>query len=353
MGFALAGKKTDNSIVLSEGFAGKRNDKGKPSTGKPGASVGHMGFLHHFLLAASLRETVFLNLLTTEQIESISVYPLGVGIPPWESMPQGEDCTEARALKGSLMGRLIPMGRFCLLSENGLHYSEGIAHEGYKSGVFDPSMAVDYAGKDPKALWTDPDKRPWRALTSLLSFFDQTGSKGFQSWQLVWALDRVRDIPEDFAIWSAGLRVSANAGEQYASGSDDYVDSTIWIHGDLLGESWFLHLRREMEALDALSKTLYGRVMRYYKELMVEGKNQAAQSTRCFWELSESDFQNLINACGNTEEDAEKRRTLRRRTDDNSHAAFNRFCAKDTARQLDAWAKHRPNNNQYLSEEVK
>ncbi|MDY0000738.1 MAG: type I-E CRISPR-associated protein Cse1/CasA, partial [Polyangia bacterium] len=63
MAFALSGKKTDNSVVLTSGYAGKRNDKGKPSSGKPGPAVAHLGLLHSFLVGCNLQETLWLNLL--------------------------------------------------------------------------------------------------------------------------------------------------------------------------------------------------------------------------------------------------------------------------------------------------
>jgi CRISPR system Cascade subunit CasA len=46
MGFGLGGKKTDNSVVLSPGYTGKTNGKGKPATGKPGPAIGFMGFIN-------------------------------------------------------------------------------------------------------------------------------------------------------------------------------------------------------------------------------------------------------------------------------------------------------------------
>ena len=52
MGFGLGGKKTDNSVILSKGYA-----KGKSA--KPGPSVCHMGLLHSFLLGDSILETVW------------------------------------------------------------------------------------------------------------------------------------------------------------------------------------------------------------------------------------------------------------------------------------------------------
>lgn len=352
MGFALSGKKTDNRVVLSPGYAGKRNDKGKASTGKPGPSAGHMGFLHSFLLGESLQQSVWLNLFSHTQIRQMGIYSSGLGVAPWESMPAGEDCAVARELRQSMQGRLVPLSRFCLLAEDGLHYSEGIAHSGYKDGMIDPSMAVNYSGKDPKALWTDPEKRPWRELTALLSFIDQSGSQGFQSWQLRAGLERARDVAEAFAIWSGGLRVSSNAGEQYASGSDDFVESVIWIHSELLGQSWFTQLKVEMDALDGLARNLYGRVMSFFKEQTVDGSKLAARSTQLFWQLCERDFQSLVDACDGSEQAALQRQQLRGRFAGYVQQAFDQFCPRETARQLDAWAKCRPNNSTYLKQEA-
>ncbi|MBD2858155.1 type I-E CRISPR-associated protein Cse1/CasA [Spongiibacter sp. KMU-158] len=352
MGFALSGKKTDNSVVLTRGYVGKRNEKGKPSTGKPGPSVAHMGLLHNFLLGADLQQSLWLNLLTERQLEQMNIYPEGVGQAPWEEMPKGEDCEQARRLKNSLMGRLLPLCRFCLLVDDGLHYSEGIAHPGYKEGVVDPSMAINNSGKEPKALWVDPEKRPWRELTALLGFFDQSDAQGFQSWQLRSGLDRARDAVNTFAIWSGGLRVSSNAGEQYASGSDDFVESEIWLHSDELGRSWFSQLKQETDALDGLAKNLYGRVLGFFKEQTVDGSKIAPQATHLFWQLCERDFQDLVDHCDQANEAAIYRQKLRQSFSGYVNQAYDKFCPRETARQLDAWAKCRPNNSKYLKQEA-
>lgn len=352
MGFALSGKKSDNSVVLTEGYTGKKNDKGKPSTGKPGPSVAHMGLLHSFLLGASVQDTLWLNLLSLKQLEQMNIYTEGVGIAPWEVMPAGENCDTAKQLRLTLMGRLLPVSRFCLLTETGVHYSEGIAHLGYKDGMVDPSMAINYSGKEPKALWVDPEKRPWRELTALLGFFDQSSTQGFQSWQVSSCVDRARDVTEEFSIWSGGLRVSSNAGEQYPGGSDDFVESQVWLHSDALGEIWFDQLKQEMDALDNIAKNLYGRVQGFFKEQTMDGGKIAPQATQLFWQLCERDFQRLIDNCDQAEVDAKERYSLRQRFAGYVYQAYDNFCPRGTARQLDAWAKCRPNNSKYLKQEA-
>lgn len=347
MSFALSGKKTDNSVTLTSGYRGKVNDKGKPSSSKPGPAVAHMGLLHSHLVAESLHETLWLNQLSHQQIAGSGLFPDGLGTPPWEQMPEGEDCALAQRLKRTLMGRLVPVCRFCLLTETGLHYSEGLLHPGYKEGVSDLTVAINYSGKEPKALWTDPEKRPWRELTSLLGFIGQEQSQGFQCWQLTAGVDRARDVCERFGIWSGGLRVSSNAGEQYASGSDDFVESVLWLYSDILGENWFSQFKLEMNALEQNAKGLYGRVLGFFKEQKVDGAKLAAQATHHFWQLCERDFQGLVDGCEHTE----IRHQLRRRFADYVHQAFDRYCPRDTARQLDAWAKNRPNLSKYLKQE--
>lgn len=352
MGFALGGKKTDNSIVLSVGYTGKRNDKGKPSTGKPGPAIAHMGLLHNMLRGETLQQSLWLNLLTCRQVEQCQRYPQGVGTPPWEQMPAGEDCEVARQLKTTLMGRLVPLCRFCLLTDQGLHYSEGIAHANYKEGMSDPSIAVNYSGKDPKALWVNPEKRPWRELTALLGFFAQQQSRGFECLQLKATVNRATEVVESFALWSGGLRVSSNAGEQYASGSDDFVESELWLHSAALGDIWFAQLQVEMTALDELAKNLYGRVIGYFKAQLVDGAELAAQTTHLFWQLCERDFQSLIDRCDSGDTGQQARQQLRHRFAGYAQQAYNRYCPKNTARQLDAWARCRPNHHKYLQQEA-
>jgi CRISPR system Cascade subunit CasA len=349
MGFCLGGKKTDNAVVLSPGYQGKSNEKGKPSTGKPGSSIGFLGFLHNFLQGMSLLETLWLNLFTQQQISDLGIYPGGMGIAPWEQMPIGESCSVAETHKSSLMGRLVPLSRFCLLAENGLHYSEGIAHPGYKDSVIDPSISVNFSAADPKAIWADPGKRPWRMLTALLGFFSQASNKGFDCYQLRLNLQRALPHVRTLGIWSGGLRVSSNAGEQYVAGSDDFVESLIQLDCDMLGQIWFSNLQHEMDELDNLSRTVYGATFNYFKNQKMETKDQAALAGNLFWQLCERRFQKLVTICNDAERAISMRPIFARIV----HKAYDTYCPKDTARQIDSWAKNRPNLSKYLKNVTK
>jgi CRISPR system Cascade subunit CasA len=344
MGCALGGKKTDNSIVLSEGYLGKSNDKGKPSAGKPGPSVGFMGFLHSFLQGNTLIESIWLNLFTEETIRHLNMFPEGVGTPPWEAMPETENCAVASQLQHSYMGRLLPVSRFLLLKNDGLHYSEGVAYPSFKDGVFDPSITVNMQGKDPKAIWTDPERRPWRYLTSLLSFLTENTPNNFECWQLKQGMQRARTATASIGIWCGGLRVSSNAGEQYASGQDDYVESAFKISCDHLGQQWFDTFNHEMARLEEVAKTVYGATSKYFAEQKVEGAKYASLASGLFWQLSEERAQDLIDACATP--DASK--SLRQSFANIALQAFDATCPQGTSRQIDIWAKTRPNLRKYL-----
>jgi len=344
MGFALGGKKTDNSVVLSPGYAGKTKKNGRPATARPGASLGFAGFLHSFLIGSSLQESLWLNLLTHEQIGETRVWTAGLGRPPWERMPCGESCPRARLLQNSLMGRLLPMSRFCLLAEGRIHYSEGIAHSSYKEGMIDPSVSVNASGKKVKALWVDPEKRPWRSLTALLSFLSPGGPGGFDCLQLRGGLLRARLQAEQLGVWSGGLRVSSNAGEQFVSGADDFIESSITLPMKTLDEPWFVALQREMGELDNLSRILYSAALNYGKTLHADGKGLAGRAVNLFWQLCEPHFQHLIDGC----DDPKRMRQLRRIFADIVNQCYNRFCPSTAARQLEAWAGHQPDLARHL-----
>lgn len=340
MSFALSGKKTDNSIVLTPGYQGKANDKGRPSSGKAGPGIAFQGLLHSFVKGKQVVESVWLNLFTQADLARLEFFPGGIGRAPWENMPTGEDDSIARSLRDSYMGRLIPLSRFILVTPDGLHYSEGIAHKNYLEGIVDPSVAVNFAAKKPCVLWVDTEKRPWRQLTALLSFMGQV-NENFMCIQLNTALMRLSDA-DSFSIWSGGMRVSSNAGEQYLSGTDDFVESEVQLSGSIFssGSNFMATLNSEMQTMDRISRSLWGRVTGYFKDLKADGKERANKATGMYWQLCERSFQKLVDACA-ADPSGDEARTFRKKYLENAYAAYDMFCPDRTARQMEAWAANR------------
>ncbi|MEB7925937.1 type I-E CRISPR-associated protein Cse1/CasA [Atlantibacter hermannii] len=182
-----------------------------------------------------------------------------------------------------------------LMALNGLYYSEGISHHNYKEGHYDPSVLINKKGKELKVQWTDPARRPWRELPALLAFIQAEKQSGYECEQLRIGINKARIAQREFGVWSGGLRVSSNAGEQYVSGTDDIVESLYLIDPSLFGEVWFYHFNSEMDELDKLARRLYGCVSGWCREMKLESKDIAAQATEMFWHLCEQQVQALLD----------------------------------------------------------
>ena len=355
--FGFTGK-LDNTVVLSSGYSGKVNDKGKPSTGTTSPALGYLGYLHTWLQSDSIWKTLWLNLWTQNSLmhEKLKVrYPFGVGKAPWESMPAGEDDEIAKQLKGSLLGRLVPLGRFCLIDGNEIHCSEGIAYPSYKNGNADLTCALKHSKDGFQALWSNPEKKPWRELTSLLRFSDD--KNGFECLQSKMCLfihintlkQHGRTLPLE--IWSGGLRVSPGTGKQYLSGTDDYVESVLALEMTELSENWLIRLKAEMEQLDERSKQLFACVNGYGRQLNKDKSDGAPKAAvRAYWENCGKLSQELVDACyaersvpdQKTDETAGGLGLLHRKFYRVSCDAYDAVCPRGTSRQMAAWVKNRP-----------
>ena len=339
MSCCFSGKKVDSGIILSPGWE-------KSKSAKPGPALCSLGLLHSILQGQSVRQSVWLNLLTQSDIQEEKTFTHGIGAPPWELMPAGENDPIAQALQHSLMGRLVPMARFLLLGETGVHYVEGIQHPDYlNGGMMDPSATGDFSKAKPKMLWSDPDKRPWRSLTALLGFLTSKNKNPFICPQLKWCAARLHraDIAA-FRLWSGGIRLSSNAGEQYLTGSDDVVESELDLHTDWLGGEaslWFDQIQRSMSELEQLNKILYASVAGYYKDAGADNAGDlAARAAQEFWQMAERHFQSLSYACA--QEENATRTTIMGRMQQCARQSYEHACPQDTARQLQIFVKHQP-----------
>lgn len=347
-GYALGGKKVSQMVLTPE-------YKGKTSSAKPGTFVGSSGYLHTFLQGHNLQETLWMNLFTRTQIHDMShFYPQGLGVAPWENRPSGENCPVAISLKESLMGRLTPLSRFCLLAENGLHYVEGIHHPDHTGGGIDPSVSSRNVGKtNAEALLTDPHKRPWRMLSSMLAFLQEKQEKSMDCLNLRLNIGRSANHGSisEIGIWSGGLRVSNKSGEQFPAGTDDFLESLIWLNRHWVnGEGdvqWFLRFQTEIKALEKLSGIVRDATSLYFdhqragkKAAKKAAKAIAGQAVALFWERCNHLYLELIDACSSTDE--EIMYALRKKFARFAENAYDAHCPRDTARQIDAWAASSP-----------
>lgn len=348
MNFAFAGKRVEADLVTLGGtkLGNRYSAKAGPSQG------GFWGHLHSYIFAESLQDSIWLNILSYQDIDQKAVWSSGVGIPVWEKMPASELDNVAAQYKNSYLSTLIALSRFVLLRDGGIYYCDGLIYPSVREGWYEPSLTIDMSGKDVRVKYVDPDRRPWRELDALLSFAVAGTSTGFECNAIKLGLERARDNFSDVYFWSGGLRTSSSSGDQSVKQRDDFVGSTVWLETEALGEPYVETLKQEMAALDTLAKALYATVFSYYKKLSADGRDAASSATTMFWQLCETNFQALVDSCDTTEESMQRRQTLRQIFAGYQHQAYDKHCQNVTARQIDAWAKYRPHHYKYTSMEV-
>lgn len=356
MNFAFGGKRIHKNVpALTLNYQGKTiSAKSSPSLGN------YVGYLHSYLTANTFLDTIYLNLLTLKDIAEVGLWTEGLGQSPWERMPSGEDCNIARKLKCSYMGCLLSLSRFVLLKGDGIYYIEGIQYPSHKEGWFEPSISLNVQGESTKALWLDVEKKPWRELTSLLAFLAATEQGGFDCMQIRVTFQRNKQRTESIGIWSGGLKVRGSSGDQSVKQDDDFIESHISLPSPKLitgeGSNWFVPFSSEVTALEDLAtqlgKCVYdcnSRQVAGSKERDKRADSVKKQSQLLFWQLCESRFQDLVNSAHQSEEMA----LLRRIFATFLQKSYDTFCPMDTARQIDAWAKNRPNLSKYLKDAMK
>lgn len=347
MNFAFGGKRVESSLVSLSGskLGAQYSAAAAPSLG------GYVGLLHSFVITDSIVEGLWMNLLTLDDLKRLGRWKNGLGRPVWESMPSSEDDEVAARYKETYQSTLIALSRFILFKERGVFYLDGLQYPKVSDGWYEPSLLLDYSGKEVKARYVDPEKRPWRELQSLLSFMEGTGEKGFECFLVEKGVRRARFVGRPFGVWSGGIKVTANSGDQSVKQSDDFVESLVWLDSSVLGEVWFSQLKKEMEELGRLNKLLFLRVDSFYRDLGVKERSIAGQATNQFWQLCERVFQKLVDSCQVTEKSAAERHQVRKVIAGYVFQSYDNFCPKETARQLDAWAKNRPRLGKYLAKE--
>lgn len=318
MGFAMGGKKGDSKVILEPNYE-------KKPTAATGTSLGGLGAAHSFFKAKTLIDTILINLFTTEQIASMGHFSHGLGVAPWENMPKTEADSTAEALKNSLMGRLIPMNRFCLIQHTGqgeIHITEGLKHMGYSEGFYDPTMT--YRIPNPKLKRSeDPIKKPtlvfcrhsrsiWRAVPAILSFLDSESSASF-NFQVKYGLlnAQVKSIPE-LTLISTGLEFTTTSGECSVNGRSDFHYSEMSILVEHLDSIGYAKLKLIFNEMESYSKILYTTSMRYAKELGLTSQDAIYPKVeRKFWSTAKTIIQQYLKEMGQADALNHARQQLR------------------------------------------
>ena len=334
---ALAGKHVTKPDVLAPftpGYALKKQ------SAKAGPSIGNgKGRLFTFFLGSSIRETVWLNLLTDEDITGLAMnFRLDVR-PPWEEMPGGEDDERARELKSSVYAWLCAMSRFVLLEGDSFCYEEGLQYvSSEKDRYREPFITTTGDGRDVGA---DVERKPWRDFPAMFQMSDPRSGCPL----IRMCMNRTKDPSSGvgvFAIWCGGLQVHANSGGQAVGPGDDFVESEVWIAPQFLGDAAYDRLAAAIMEVEKISKGVSNAVGRYWKGLNSSPKDvkvHVQMAQKAFWQKVDSFGDRLVQLA--MEGDEPETRKLMSRAWAAGYAAYDGACPHEGDGKLMNWMKER------------
>lgn len=340
--YALGGKRvTSAKKYLLSGTADERSASARTS---PSLSNGKKGYVQTLILGNSILETVFLNLFTHEDIAGINLEGLNTTIlPPWEKMPTFEASDYNEEYKKSFSAFFVPMTRCILFGENNkLKYCEGLKYSGEWHDPF-----LTETGADGRKETVDVLKKPWNQIQALLAEVYNVEASDKKCLAVSLHYLRARETTEQFSIWSGGLGLDANSGDQYVKNEDDYLLSIVTFSCDALGDAFFSRYCSIIDKVNNCGIGLKKSIEAYKKQLgaLAPGKRDTkAESVTgslfSFWhevgKLSE-DFVSIAE-----KESEEEQKKLFGKLYSIERNIYDNTCQHGTARQMLAWAQNRP-----------
>ena len=340
MNYALGGKRVMKIEPLTPGFKKSSSAKAGPSIG------GFYGYLQTMIIGRSLIETIWLNMITDEDLDKFPYIKFRKILPPWEKMPTGEDDDRAKEIKFSIFAWLISLSRFVLLDNDSIYYAEGIQYPSVADGYEEPFIVFNREKR--KCVYADPSKKPWRELPALL----MAAFRNNPEWTcpiIYLYFERARRNVPEFGIWSGGLRVSANSGDQNVKRSDDYVESSILISSEAAGQPFYDFLCDMISRLSDIEKRLRIAVSGYYKDLGYDNSPSyefAARAANEFWQLVDGYKDELLNC--SEEQSIEGRHLFFKKIWSCLIRVYEQWCPADSPRQIAVFVKNqmrRDNDN--------
>lgn len=309
--------------------------------------------LHLFIRSNNLLETIFLNLLTKEMIESMP--NIRWGKPVWEEMPSSPSDPVIEEIANSYLGRLVPLSRAIKMASNSTNITlaNGVTYPKFPE-FREPCATVIRRGQkqgqnEQGYLGINLSKHVWRELGSILSASNsRTQGKAF-ALSFIGSSDFERD-GEGFDIWTGGL--VADKGKVI-----DVAEWNVFLSFSMMGDLALRKYEKGVELANNGSRLLAGAIVGYFDDLSVSefkrnehGKykrsdprsrehrnNVISKATGWYWGRLDHQYHVLMKTAAEPE---------KRLSDDwypiiwrELQAAYSRACPHETPRQIEAYAK--------------
>ncbi len=318
--------------------------------------------LFTFVVGKNLRQTVAWNMVAFDQLKYI---PKGAGKPFWEFdnsfAANAEVDKTAKEFANTWFGRLTPVARFVRLEEDGWNMilTNGVKYVKFKEKdkkkewnnleMREPMTTV--IAKNDKIyeyVSVDPERKPWKQLGAMLLWGDDNAkASGPLNLRHLKALYNEERDAELFKIWTGGLKNhplqtakiidtaswSVEIPWLYLNGSKD----TVEFNDALLTYGKGVNFANGAEARLVAAVKKYCEILGASTQTNTKSKTSlVVQAKNRFWTALERRVDELIAEAAEDKSELKRwRETLKSEVID----AYEKTCARVTARQLQAFAE--------------
>ena len=306
--------------------------------------------IHAFLRGKNISETLWLNLLSDEDI---AMYCAGYakGCPVWEKMPlKMEDSSAVFNATQTYLGRLVPMSRFIKFKSDGQYMlmGDGLPYPQFTDGFHpEPSATVvlrKNQKKEERALLAyRPGRAIWRDLTAVMT--RQRSQKGARGPLMLERLGR--DVASDLCVCALGRDQATILNT---------IESVYHIPENMNSEAGLNTYENSVHLAEIISGKLGWAVEIYRLEidggwegrLKMVGPSKGQLKARLhsiatthYWTAVEQHLNLLMNAVGALGSDAfvDLQKAWRSMLYASAREAYGLACAQDTPRKMRAFAK--------------
>lgn len=293
--------------------------------------------LFAFLQGANLRQTIAWNLVP---FDLLTYFPAGVGKPVWEfDEPFAE--VAKKTLGNSWFGRLTPVARFVRLEEDGQNMilANGVKYSQlFEDRVREPmaTVCVEQKKKEWKYVRTDPERKPWRQLSAILTWsVDDSGGP-----LMLRNIANISPADENFEIWTGGLATDKAKVIDTASWSVEIPRAYL---NDVSATAALKAYEIGVKTAEIAEKRLVGAIKRYCDSLSNEAQKEwdkktsfLVQAKNRFWTALERRVDELIAEAAEANSELNAWRNALKQEMQN---AYEKTCPRKNARQLQAFAE--------------
>ena len=291
-----------------------------------GAPCREQSMLFTILCGNSLIESIWLNLLTSEQV--VRRLNTEWGNPAWELNSLSR--LESVQLPQTFLGHLVPLARVIKFKSGSQKCIIGGGQAYPQLPAWREQMASVKTKDDgsPTYISVNPACMPWRDLSSILAVNGTGGQKG------AIVLQHIESLPEEkyFTIWTGGIK--------WEPGQAKLIDTVEWtatLSVSLLEESRLQCYENAIKIAGNQQSNLRYGVKTYAGILKVDDASRFyIPAERIYWDiLARIENQKLVLSVDSQTYKDDWRKATRMAAEE----AYRRVCQSVTARQMEAFSQ--------------